>query len=286
VKLRPLRVIAVALGALLVAGAGGAAWVYAASEAHLDSFARPPPFSVPIPGDAAAVARGDHLVRTRGCRGCHGDDLGGQQMWGHAVAPNLVELARTQDAAIVEAALRHGIDRNGRAFYDMPSYNFVRLRDADVADIIAYLRAAPLVHHELPRPSLPWSIRWKLARGTNQAIAGFLPHVPPLRQTNAADQRLARGEYIAMTTCNECHGLSLRADSPFDDETAPDLVVILGYDEAAFTRLMRSGLALGERELPMMSPTARGRFAHFSAEEVHDLYTFLHDMASRAAAVQ
>src|SRR5690242_20752705 len=34
--------------------------------------------SVPVvPSDAAAVARGDHLATIRGCKGCHGPDLGG-----------------------------------------------------------------------------------------------------------------------------------------------------------------------------------------------------------------
>ena len=94
------------------------------------------------------------------------------------------------------------------------------------------------------------------------AIAAILHKVPPLAHSTQ-DSPLARGEYTAMTTCNECHGLNLHADSPFDDETAPDLVVIAGYDEAAFTTLMRTGKALGNRELPMMSGVARGAIRAF-----------------------
>ncbi|HTU64648.1 MAG TPA: cytochrome c [Steroidobacteraceae bacterium] len=268
--------------ALVLVGGAFAGWVWFASEAHLASFPRPAPFSIEIPAEAAAIARGDHLVKTRGCRGCHGDDLQGQQMWGYAVAPNLARLASLESPAEFEAALRHGIGHDGRALYSMPAFSFIRLRDADVADIIAYLRTVPSTPRELPRATLPWSIRYHLARGTDQAIAGFLGKVPPLRHQD--DERLARGEYIAMTTCIECHGFSLRADSLFDDETAPDLIVIAGYDEAAFTHLMRTGKALGDRELPMMSGVARGRFAHFTDDEVHELYGFLSDLAARAAA--
>jgi mono/diheme cytochrome c family protein len=281
---RALRWLAgTALSLLCVTGAGFV-WIYLASEAHLRSFAAPPPFTQPIPTDSEAIARGDHLVRTRGCRGCHGDELQGQVMWGYAVAPNLPALARTESAAAFEAALRHGIAHDGRAVYDMPSFNFLRLRDADVADILAYLRSAPVVTAALPRASLPWRTRLDIALGANQAIPAFLPRVPALRRGGDADPRVARGEYLAMTSCNECHGLSLRADSPFGDETAPDLVVIAGYDAAAFTRLMRTGKALGERELPMMSPVARGRFVYWTDEEVADLYAFLSDMARTAAA--
>jgi len=166
----------------------------------------------------------------------------------------------------------------------VPAFSFIRLRDADVADIIAYLRTVPLAPHDLPAPALPWTIRFNLARGADQAISGFLGRVPPLK--HAGDDALARGEYIAMTTCIECHGLSLRADSPFDDETAPDLIVIAGYDATAFAHLMRSGKALGERELPMMSAVARSRFVHFTDDEVRDLYSFLSDLAAPAAAAR
>jgi mono/diheme cytochrome c family protein len=138
------RRIVRAVLALLLAALGFAIWVYAASEAHLRSFEPPPAFAHAIPADAAARARGDHLVRTRGCRGCHGDDLAGQLMWGHFAAVNLAEYARSETPATFEAALRHGIGRDGRALYAMPSYNFVRLRDADVADILAYLRSVPV----------------------------------------------------------------------------------------------------------------------------------------------
>ena len=146
-----------------------------------------------------------------------------------------------------------------------------------MADIIAYLRSAPVAQHDLPRASLPWSIRWDLARSHDVAIAAILDKVPPMKRAGE-DSELARGEYLAMTTCNECHGLTLNADSPFGDETAPSLMaVITGYDEAAFTRLMRTGKALGDRELPMMSGVARGRFVHFTDDELRDLYAFLKD---------
>lgn len=279
---RALRWSLRAAGTIALLALASGAWIRFGSEAHLKSFARPAPFVMPIPSDAAAVARGDHLVRTRGCRGCHGDDLQGQPMWGYAVAPNLAQLSRRVSAADFEAAVRHGIGHDGRALYSMPAYSFIRFRDEDVADILAYLRTVPQTPHGLPDATLPWAIRFDLARGTDQAIAGFLGLVPALKHTGG--EALTRGEYIAMTTCIECHGFSLRGDSPFDGEAAPDLVVVAGYDATAFAHLMRSGKALGERELPMMSGVARSRFAHFTDDEVRDLYSFLSDMAARAAA--
>jgi mono/diheme cytochrome c family protein len=206
-----LRWLVGMLVALALGGVGMAGWVALASEWHLRSFERPATFVLAIPSDAAAVARGDHLVRTRGCRGCHGEDLEGQVMWGYAVAPNLAALARSESAATLEAAIRHGIGRDGRALYSMPSYNFVRLRNADLADMLAYLRSVPVVEKALPGASLPWKVRLDIARGKDAAIPAYLPRVPPLRRGDDPDPRMARGEYLAMTTCNECHGLGLRA---------------------------------------------------------------------------
>jgi mono/diheme cytochrome c family protein len=263
-----------------------AALVHVLSERHLRSFEMPPAYDYPIPFDAAAVARGDHLVRTRGCRGCHGDDLAGQVMWEVAVAPNLLILAREESPAILEAAIRHGIGHDGRAMYSMPSYNFVRMRDDDLADIIAYLRSVPVVQKELPAPKLPFEIRMDIALGNDAAIAAFIDRVPPLKGEKLGDDALARGEYIAMTTCNECHGFGLRADTPWDDETAPDLIIIAAYTEENFRHLMKTGLALGERELRMMSKVARSRFAYFTDEELTDLYAFLTNMSAHAISKQ
>lgn len=228
------------------------------------------------------------MARTRGCYGCHGKELAGELMWGFAVAPNLPALAQSESAAILEAALRHGIGLDGRALYSMPSYNFMHLRDQDVADLIAFLRSMPIVQKTLPEARLPWAIRWDIALGKDAAIPAFLDRVPPLKHAarfdNAVDDAIARGEYTAMTTCNECHGFGLRADSPWDDESAPDLIIIMAYGEQEFRTLMKTGSALGGRELVMMSDVARSRFANFTDEEVSDLYLFLRNMAAQAVA--
>ncbi|MEZ5893749.1 MAG: cytochrome c [Parvularculaceae bacterium] len=264
-------------------------WVYLASEFHARSFKQPPPFDHPIPTDAEAIARGDHLVRTRGCRGCHGDNLEGEVMWGAAVAPNLPQLARSAGPAAIEAGMRHGIDHRGRAMYMMPSFNFLRMRDDDVADIIAYLQTAPVVEKKLPKPKFPWALRFAIAAGKDDFIPGFLYAVPELQRQDDPDPRIARSEYIAMTSCNECHGMTLRGDYPWGDnpeDGAPDLIIAGSYTEEDFRKLMKTGIAVGERELRMMSGVARGRFAHFTDDEVTDLYVFLQDMSRRALEEQ
>lgn len=276
---------------VIVVIAGLAGWTWWKSEAHLRSFASPPAFAQAIPTDQASLALGEHIARTRGCFSCHGDNLQGEVFhegpWGErAVAPALSVLAKSESPAMLERAIRHGIGRDGRALYSMPAYNFMTLTDADTAALIAYLKSTPRTVAKLPRGRLGWKIRWALATGKDAAVPGFLDKVPPLSWQGDSSRAVRRGEYLAMTSCNECHGFGLRGDDPFNPpgKGPPDLVIVGAYDRADFIKLMRTGKAAGDRELRMMSPVARGRFVHWSDGEVDDLYTFFQAMAARANA--
>ena len=195
------------VGPLVVLGG-----VYVLSEAELRDVAKDPPFDHAIPTDSASVERGRHIARTRGCFGCHGQELQGKdfgEQWDwpeRAVAPNLAAYARKYDAATLEAAIRQGIGADGRALTSMPSFNFARLSDEDTAALIAFLRSAPVVEGELPDPKLGWSVRWTFAIGAETHMAEWADRVPPLRVDADAEPQRARGEYLAMTMCNECHG--------------------------------------------------------------------------------
>lgn len=288
-----LRWVGLGLGAAAAVAVVFVGWVYAASEWHYRSYAPPAPFAHPIAEDTATVAQGERLVLTRGCRGCHGAELEGEIMWGAAVTPNLAALAREISPAQFEAALRHGVGHNGRALYSMPSYNFVHMTDAEVAALFAYLRTAPVSENPPQGELAPlheriindFNLRLTIARGEDGAMPKWLDQVPALAQQNNPNPAIARGEYLAMTSCNECHGFDLRSHAPWPG-TAPDLIVVGSYTPAQFETLMREGVPSSGAELPMMGPVARGRFAHWTDEEVADLYAYLSDMSARAIAAE
>jgi len=278
------------LSAVALAATGLAAFVWFASEAHLTSFAPPPPFTHPIATDLATIAHGQHLAQTRGCIGCHGERLQGQVFHddgiaGRAVAANLAKLVDDNSSAIFERALRHGIGHDGRALWSMPSFNFVRLSDEDVAALYAYIKSLPSADTKLPAGWLGLP-RIAVAMGDDAAIPAFLGKVPQLSWQTHPDASVRRGEYLAMTSCTECHGFGLRGDDPFVPvgEGAPDLAIVASYDKADFVHLMRTGKATGNRELRLMSPVARDRFVHWTDAEVDDLYAFLSAMGQKAAA--
>jgi mono/diheme cytochrome c family protein len=286
-----VRISLAVLAIVIVVPSAIAGWVWWRSEAHLRSFPNPPEFAMAIPTDSAATARGRHIAETRGCMDCHRKNLQGglfhEGPYGYrSIAANIAMLAKTESAAALERATRHGIGHDGRALYDMPSYNFVSMRDRDVADLIAFLRATPVTKSGLPSASLGWKIRWDIANGNDDAIAAFIPKVPKLAFQTSPDPAVRRGEYLAMTSCNECHGFGLRGDSPFDPpgKGPPDLAIAGSYSKADFIKLMRTGKAAGNREAGMMSGVARIRFVHWTDAEIDDLYAFLQAMSAKAMA--
>lgn len=133
-------------------------------------------------------------------------------------------------------------DMHIRSFPKPPPFAYPIPTNADVADIIAYLRSAPVVGKELPKPRKPFMIRMAVALGQDDVVAGFLDQLPPLRSAPDDDSPIARGEYIAMTACAECHGFDLHGNFPWG-EGSPNLVIIQAYDFDAFHTLMTTGTA-------------------------------------------
>ena len=258
------------------------------SERELRAYESPVAFTAPIPSDSASIEGGRHIARTRGCFGCHGQELEGQVFtdeWPwvkRAVAPNLAAVAKEATAAELEAAIRRGIGRDGRALWSMPSYNFVHLRDSDVADLIAFLRSAPVQPNELPAPALGLRARIAMVRGTDEHMVRWVEDVPPRILGEGDDPALVRGEYLAMTTCNECHGMDLRGAWQEIDITPPDLAIVAGYSWEEFNTLMNEGRARdGRTDLGLMTMVAPDRFAYFTEQERRDLYRFLGTLVDR-----
>jgi len=281
--------VLVTLSGVLAISIVGTALLFAVSEWRLRDVLAAPEFTQSIPADAESIERGRHLARTRGCFGCHGPQLEGAdftEQWqtgGRTIAPNLAVHARKHDAVALEAAIRQGIGSDGRALWSMPSYNFARLTDEDLAALIAFLRSAPVVESELPKPWLGWKTRLQIAMGEEGHMADWVAEVPSLRADSAVDPVLARGEYMAMTTCNECHGLDLRG-AIHPDGSTPDLAIVAAYTEADFRRLMKEGIGIGGRaDLGLMTLVATDRFAALTEQELLDLYAYLQTLADAPA---
>ena len=196
-----------------------------------------------------------------------------QPMIARIVAPNLTSAVRQYTDVQLATIIRQGVRPGGRSVLVMPSEAFVTLTDADLGRILAFMKSLPAV--EGPGPSVsPGPVgRIGLAIGkfktATQLIAEAVP--PP----EATSEEAAFGRYLARTICAECHGGDLRgASSP--DFTSPGLAVVAAYSPAAFTELLRTGVALGGRTLPVMGPRARENLSYLTDAEITALYGYLH----------
>ena len=260
--------------ALLLAG-----YVYVASERvlHREYEAALP--EIDVPNDSASIAEGGRLIAIRGCRGCHGDELQGRvfqdNFEARIVAPNLTRVAAESSAGELARAVRQGVRANGEGLWQMPSPMYYHLTDGDIGRIIAFLRAAPMVEEGFDYQFRPGPlVRWGMMTGHWWAIPDDVRALGPRMPEPDPADTLVYGEYLARTSCTECHGGELEGGG-----SAPDLAIALAYSFDDFTRLMRTGAALGERELPRMSGIARRRFSVFTNAELRVLYAFLQERA-------
>lgn len=252
--------------------------VYVVSEYKLRRAHAIPPINLTIPGDSEAIKEGERLAQLRGCfRGCHAKLEGGiffDEPWlARVVAPNLTEAAARYSAEELARIVRYGVRPDGTSTTGMPTEMFHFLSDEDLAKIIAFLKHAEPVESDLPKTRYRILARLALALGDfkvdAQRIEGFdlRPAALPARGTTPA-----YGEYLARTACTECHGLHLEG-SPGGE--SPPLTIAKGYSRNDFERLMREGIALGERELGLMSNVAVVRFSQFTDLELDALHRFL-----------
>lgn len=262
--------------------------IYGVSEYRLrqrfDIVAAP----IAVPTDSAGIARGRHIALTRGCSGCHGQDLEGRVMFeepmlARIVAPNITKIAREYSDAELARAIRHGVRKNGTSVAVMPSSMFYHLSDGDLGALVAYLRTVPAKESTLPKTSFRLLARVGLLTERYHTEAEMIDHDGP-RVPAATDGDLAaRGHYLAKTACTECHGQDFRGGNGGPSPT-PSLMVVQAYSSQEFARLMKEGVPRDGRKLRLMGDVARSRFTWFTDAEIAAMYAYLHGPNTESVA--
>lgn len=271
--LRAVRVLLAASAVLVIAAAG---YVFLASERIIHHEYEVPLLEVAVPTDSNSVIEGRRLAAIRGCFGCHGEKLEGAVFMdnfrtGRAVAPNLTRVAHEYSTAELARAIRYGVRANGEGLQIMPSPMYYHLSDADLGRIIAVLRAIPRVdgpgYEFRPGPMT----RWRMVQGEWYSWTDDVLRMGPRMLMPETSDSLRYGEYLARTSCTECHGNEFEGGMG----SGPDLAITAAYSLDEFIRFMKTGRAIGDRELRMMSGVARSRFSHFTDSEIRALFAFL-----------
>lgn len=238
---------------------------------------------ITLPTDSASLAEGKRLALIRGCyNGCHGKALDGSVFFdepgfARVVAPNLTRIAKDYSDEELARVIRHGVRPDDKSVLVMPSSMYYHLSDADLGAIIAYIRSVPQTEGPPTEVHLGPGARLAFVMGEFAPQAAEIDHTAPrLGETSLTDS-LVLGEYIAQTACTECHGLDLRGDK---SGSPPDLIITAGYSLLDFERLMRTGVALGDRELDLMALVAQKRFSHLTQGEVRALHAYLNTLGA------
>jgi mono/diheme cytochrome c family protein len=238
-----------------------------------------------VDASQARVQRGERLAHI--CVDCHSSTgqlpldggnenlLAGGPPLGEVYAPNLTPagpLKDWTDAEIIRA-MREGIDNRGRPLVVMPSMALHNASDADISDILAYLRSQPAVTHELPQRNL--SVIAALFVG-----AGLFPtsaQVPILEPINAPEVgSMEYGAYlVASLGCADCHGKDMTGLSGGLGPSGPNLTAIVPkWKEEEFMIFFREGVDPTGRLVADVMPWKNYSLA-LSDEELQALFRYL-----------
>jgi len=257
-RTRWLRVLGIGLGSLvLLAAAILATGIFLAErkqQRRVDVAAQ----AVPYKSDAAALERGRYLYASRGCVDCHGANGAGRTFVDDGAltiaGPNIT----TGPGGVVAAyqpvdwvrAIRHGVTPQGRALMVMPSEDYNRFTDDDLAALVAHIRSLPPQTGQGAVVKLPLPVRVLYGFGVVPDAASRIDHTLPPQQPVPEGVTLAHGQYVA-NMCIGCHREGLVGgkipggppDWPPASRLAPGEGSVMGrYPDAdALIGLFRSG---------------------------------------------
>lgn len=226
--------------------------------------------AVSIPADTESIRQGQRLVTAR-CAGCHGPNAAGTVIFQDAAlgtisAANLTEGRGIGGDPLTDAdyiaAIRHGVDHNGRPILTMPSESYFYINDQELGEMIAYLKSTAPVDNPLPATQItPLGIVLIGAGAFGDLMAA--EHIKH-RAARPADVQpgvtAAYGDYLVRAgQCRTCHGPDLTGGKDPDPNAppAPSLTQageLSTWDEGDFFQALRSGSKPDGRQMSPFMP--------------------------------
>ena len=286
-----------ALAGLLVLGLCAAAAAHLLAERKLHRSIDVQVAPVAFVSDEASIARGKYLFQSRGCSECHGDngagkqvidDAGGLRVWSPNISPGPGSVVAKYTEVDWVRTIRHGVKPDKRPILIMPSEDYNRFTDADVAAIVAYARSLPPAKGEAARFELPLIVKALYAADRIPDAPQRIDHALPPATAVAEGPTAEHGAYVA-NMCKGCHGDAFHGGkipgSPPDWPAAADLTArttYATYDSAdKFKAMLRSGKRpTGEPIKVMPFPT----LGALNDTDVEALYKYLKTLPKGGAA--
>ncbi|HSV35932.1 MAG TPA: cytochrome c [Ramlibacter sp.] len=206
---------AIGVGALAVLAVGAGVAGLQLAERKMARKIDVPVKPVAYVTDAQSLERGRYLFESRGCVECHGQRGGGRVFVddgkGMKIAgPNITPVGAVKRYEPVDwvRTLRHGVKPDGRPAIIMPSEDYNRFTDQDLASLVAYVRSLPPLPGGDAVINLPPPVRMLYGFGVIPDAAGRIDHSLPPAQPVPAAVNAQHGAYVA-NMCIGCHGEKL-----------------------------------------------------------------------------
>lgn len=244
--------------------------------------------------DAAAIERGRYLFASRGCVDCHGakgngnmflDDGKGMRIAGPNISPGPGSVVKDYQPVDWVRTLRHGVNPKGRPLMIMPSEDYNRFTDEDLAALVAYIRHLPPAEGGGPVIDLPLPVRAMYGFGLIHDAAARIDHTKPPEKPVPDAVTVQHGAYVA-NMCIGCHGASLAGGKvpggPPDWPAAANLTpgegtAMVRYpDAASFAAMFRSGRRPDGQEIKVMP---FGSLREMNDTDVRALHLYLKTLA-------
>ncbi len=285
--MRVLKWIGMVVGALLLVALVAAGVIYFLGGRALASTTDPTTSvrTLTVPTDAAAIARGEHLVQhVNLCVDCHGDLLQGTAFiddpaLGVIPAPNLTSGTGGIGGQMTDArwinALTEGIGHDGRHLLIMPVVHYHAMNDADLGAVIAYLKQLPPQENDAGTRNVGPLGHALVALGAlpfQSDVAATLP--PPETVPPAADA--AYGNYMMVIAgCQGCHGENLAGGTDPNAPKGPNITTaLLGtWSEDQFVNFMHTGTLPSGGNVSDEMPWKK--YAAMDETELKALYAYL-----------
>ena len=259
-----------------------------------------PAYALALRDDAVGLDRGKYLYSSRGCAECHGADGAGRPFIGKEgesglfakspnISPGAGSVTLAYGPADWERALRHGVKPDGRPVFIMPSEDYSRLTDDDVASLVAYVKHMPPASGDGARFSVPLPVRVLYGFGAIKDSAEKIDHTLPPAQPVPPGVTVAHGAYVA-NMCIGCHGAGLSGGkipggppewpAAANLTQAPDSPMSTRYADAqAFAAMFKSGHRPDGSVVQVMPFES---LREMNEVDVQALHVFLKSLAPRA----
>jgi len=273
------------VGAVVLLGAGAAAIGWKMADTRMARKIDVPPRPVTYVTDTQALARGRYLFESRGCADCHGVNGAGRSFVNdgkglHIAGPNITQggVTASYKPEDWERIVRHGVKPDGTPAMVMPSEDYNRLTDVDLAALVSHVRSLPAQPPQAAVIDLPPPVRILYGFGAIPDAASKIDHKLPPAEPVEAGVNIKHGAYVA-NMCIGCHGEHLSGGKipggPPDWPAAANITPGEGSamarykDAASFIAMLRSGKRPDGTPIKVMPFEALGKLNDTDAQALH-----------------